>query len=200
MTIQNITVKTLNEKALHDAAIALNAEIFKEFIPDIIVGIPSGGYIVAEIMAKEAAHKPELAAISRRRTSTDTKRKIKGLKSALRLLPYAITDRMRILEHKKLMAKPKNNRNEFAPDDNEVALFRRLLKEKPTAKILIVDDAVDSGSTMKAVFDLLQKEAPTNNIKTAAITVTTDNPVIQPDYTLYSHVLCRMPWSFDFRN
>lgn len=200
MTQADITVKTLDDARLQQAAQDLNTLIFNDFIPDIVVGIRSGGYIVAEIMAKCAAHKPILLPISRRRASTEQKSKIKGLRSFLRLLPYAITDRLRIMEHKKLTQNPAPQGQEFAPDATELSNLRNCLKTHEHSRILIVDDAVDSGATMKAVLDLLFKEVNSACIiKTAALTVTTDNPIIQPNYTLYSHVLFRFPWSFDFK-
>ena len=201
MTQNNLTVRTLGNAGLVESARTLNNLIFKDFIPDIIIGIRSGGYIVAEIMTKAAAHKPLLLAISRRRASTQQKNKIKGLKNILRLLPYFITNKLRIIEHKRLMTKPMAQQQEFIPDANEISALRGFLQARTNSKILIVDDAVDSGATMKAVLELVRKEANSScTIKTAAITVTTDAPLIQPDYILYSHVLCRFPWSFDFKN
>ncbi len=196
-----LTVQTLDNNGLKEASFSLNTMIFNDFIPNIIIGIRSGGFIVAEIMAQSAKHKPLLLAISRHRASTEKKNKIKGLKSFLKLLPYPITNQLRIWEHKKLTSKPVSKTIEFIPDTNELANLRGFLKAKPESKILIVDDAVDSGETMKAVLDLVRKEAdPSCIIKTAAITVTTDTPIIKPDYILYNHVLCRFPWSFDFKN
>ncbi len=200
MTGSSLTVRTLNNASLKQAADDINELIFKDFIPDIIIGIRSGGYVVAEIMAQSAPHKPLLLPISRRRASTEQKSKIKWLKTVLRFLPYAITDRLRMIEHKKLMKQPVNEAQEFTPDAAELSTLRGFLQARKNSKILIVDDAVDSGATMKAVLDLLDKEAdPSCIIKTAAITVTTDNPIIKPDYALYNHVLFRFPWSFDFK-
>lgn len=201
MLSNNLRVETLNNKGLQDAAISLNNLIFKDFIPDIIIGIRSGGYVVAEIMAKEAPHKPILLAISRRRTSTQTKSKIKGLKNILGLLPYAVTDRLRIWEHKKLNRKPASEAKPFVPDADELSALKAALQTQKNNKILIIDDAVDSGATMKAVLDLVQSVADSAClIRSAAITLTTEHPLIQPDYKLYKNVLIRFPWSFDFKN
>lgn len=194
------TVKTLNNTGLREAATSLNMIVFKDFIPDIIIGIRSGGYVVAEIMAQEARHKPILLAISRQRDSTRKKNKVKGLKNILRLLPYPVTDRLRLWEHKRLNGKPPAGQKPFTPDAGELAVLREALAVHENRKILVVDDAVDSGETMKSVLEMIGME--TNSaciIKSAAVTVTTDSPLIQPDYTLYRHVLCRFPWSFDFK-
>lgn len=200
MPTNNLSVRTFDEHALNEASIALNNQIFPNFLPEIIIGIRTGGFTVAEIMAKKALHKPVLLAISRQRASTQTKSKVKGLKGILRLLPYFITDFLRIAEHKRLNSKPADDSQPFAPDIDELVTLRGVLRTRENYKILIVDDAIDSGATMKAVYDVVRAEANSAcNIKTAAITVTTDSPLIQPNYTLYSHVLCRFPWSFDFK-
>ncbi len=205
MPQNKLTVKTIDDDALNKTAKTLNNLIFNDFIPDIIIGIRSGGYVVAEIMTQTADHKPLLLAISRRRSCTETKNKVKCLKKILKLLPYAVTNHFRIIEHKILIKKAATKtaaqQQEFTPDTAELSALRTFLQAHENSKILIVDDAIDSGATMKAVLDLVRKEANSAcTIKTAAITVTTDTPLIQPDYILYNNVLCRFPWSFDFKN
>ncbi len=200
MSLNNITVKTIDNAGLIDAACSLNSIIFQNFIPDIIIGIRTGGYVVAEIMTKNGKSKPQLLAISRQRASTQKKSKFKCCKMILRFLPYTITDRLRLWEHKSLTSKPAKEQRDFAPNIDELSALLAALRNKENCKILIVDDAIDSGATMKAVLDVVRAEANSSCIiKTAAITVTTDSPLIQPDYTLYRYVLCRFPWSFDFR-
>ncbi|MEK6747357.1 MAG: phosphoribosyltransferase family protein [Rickettsiales bacterium] len=201
MSQHTITVKTIDNIGLQDASNALNALILQNFVPDIIIGIRTGGYIIAEIMAKELQKKPLLLAISRQRTGTQKKSRIKCLKKILGLLPYKVTDYLRIIEHKYLHSKPIAERQSFSPNIDELSAIRGALRACDNYKILIVDDAIDSGETMKAVLDVVRAEANSDCIiKTAAITVTTDSPLVQPDYTLYRHVLCRLPWSFDFKN
>ena len=63
-------------------------------------------------------------------------------------------------------------------------------------KVLIVDDAVDSGATMLAVAEALREANPEAEIRTAAITVTTPKPLITPDYSMYKDLI-RFPWSMD---
>lgn len=181
-------IKTINDERLREAAIALNALIFQDFLPDIIIGIKNGGYKVAEIMASEAVHKPLLLGVSMQRTSTKNKSKIKNI---LRYLPYIITDFLRILEHKMLVFRAKKPL--LATEIPE-------LLGRKNAKILIIDDAVDSGHTLKTVLEnVLASVDFSCIIRTAAITLTTDFSIIKPDYTLYKNVLCRFTWSFDFR-
>ncbi len=189
-------VKTFNDAGLHRAARELNALVFRDFVPDIMIGIRTGGFVVAEIMAREAAHKPLLLAISKQRASTKQKSAIKDI---LRHLPYFITNILRVVEHYILNSKPAKEPENFTPNAEELAALQSILRLRGNAKILIIDDAVDSGATMKAVRDLVRREAGAGaTVKTAAVTVTTKTPLIQPDYALYHHVLCRFYWAFDF--
>ena len=201
MPQHTVTVKTIDNIGLQDASNALNTLIVQNFVPHIIIGKRTGGYVIAEIMAKELQPTPLLLAISRQRTGTQKKSRIKCLKKILSFLPYGITDYLRIAEHKYLHSKPAAERKSFSPNLDELATLRGALRIRENYKILIVDDAIDSGETMKAVLDVVRAEASSACvIKTAAITVTTDSPLVQPDYTLYRYVLCRLPWSFDFKS
>ena len=66
--------------------------------------------------------------------------------------------------------------------------------------VLVVDDAVDSGATLRNVISALMDISPNNVIKTAALTVTRKSPIVMPDYYLYhDRTLMRFPWSEDRR-
>ena len=63
-----------------------------------------------------------------------------------------------------------------------------------------MDDAVDSGSTMLSVRDAVAAAFPQAYVRCAAIVVTTDKPLIVPDYSLYlKNFLIRFPWSADMK-
>jgi hypoxanthine phosphoribosyltransferase len=65
-------------------------------------------------------------------------------------------------------------------------------------KILIVDDAVDSGATLSAVIEAIAKLPGKRNVRTAVITVTASDPAVMPDFFIYNnHTLIRFPWSAD---
>ena len=87
------------------------------------------------------------------------------------------------------MPLPSNNRN------------RTLTAIAIVVFILIVDDACDSGSTLRAVMDAVRKISPERVvIKTAVITTTTYRPVVSPDFSLYrNRTLIRFPWSKDMK-
>lgn len=65
-------------------------------------------------------------------------------------------------------------------------------------RLLVVDDAVDSGVTLATVLNVLRALCPAGTeIRSAVVTVTLDGPLIQPDFALHRGILCRFPWSFD---
>lgn len=155
---------------------------------DAIVGIASGGIYVAREIALSL---PEatLYTVTLRRPST--RRKGKMFKRLIRLLPTYLLDQLRIIESRILAASS-------APAvSHEVHIPEALSSAK---RILVVDDAIDSGRTMNAVVNTIRQRCPQATVKTAVITVTTPTPVIHPDFTIYKDgSLVRFPWSADFK-
>ncbi len=172
------------------------------FRPNIVLGIRSGGFLVAELMAEALPTEAILLPITCRRPSTGKKKRFQAVKDLLMSLPNALTDRLRVLEHMLLtqMREPQA-RADFTPDANELGQIAHLLRLRGAdARVLIVDDAVDSGATLLAVMNIVRDVMhPEAILKTAALTVTTSAPLVQPDYVMYRYVLCRFPWSLDFK-
>ena len=67
-----------------------------------------------------------------------------------------------------------------------------------SSRLLLVDDAVDGGHTLQTAWRRL-RELTTADIRAAALVVTRDDPVRDPDYALFRGVLLRFPWSADTR-
>lgn len=66
--------------------------------------------------------------------------------------------------------------------------------------VLVIDDAVDSGATLKGVTEAIHAIKPGRKIKILAITVTNQKPLVMADYYLYhDSTLVRFPWSKDFK-
>jgi hypoxanthine phosphoribosyltransferase len=194
-----ITVKTLDDDALAIAAQQLAAKIVQDYAPDIVIGIRTGGYTLAALMMQLMPHGTPLAPLTCRRHSTHTKTRFAFVKQIVRKLPYFLTNRLRVIEHTRLMRTRQNQPLYFSPDTSEVAFLKEIMErigKKPN--ILIIDDAVDSGATLAAVISVIHSCSP-STIKIAAITTTMPSPLVQPDFTLYNNVLCRFPWSLDFK-
>lgn len=175
--------------------------VMTEFQPDILIGIRSGGYVLAEVMAQDpAAASMALVPLTRRRPSTKSK-KLLNLKQFLGVVPRPVKNVLRRLEHRVLMAV--TSRQEVEPmqpsPEEERALRTALAKAGAACRILVVDDAVDSGATLLSVLRYIREiAAPAAEVRSAVITVTHTDPMVEPDYTLYRQVLCRFYWSSDF--
>lgn len=160
-------------------------------LPDVIIGIRTGGEYVASAVASRFP-RSEVGRVMSRRPSTGGKSRL-GLGRLLRYLPVVLLDMLRIVEARLLArsGNPERHVDLDIPDE----IFK--LMKNPDTKVVVVDDAVDSGYTMRAVVEALTPVVA-GRIYTAAVTVTTDNPVFVPDVVLYdNNTLVRFPWSMD---
>lgn len=162
------------------------------FSPGLIVGIRRGGEDVARNIA-EYFPSARMAFVSLQRPSTGRKRKLASLvRPIIRIVPRIVLDMMRILEAKMLSGRKPRPLSHF--------LLPEALCNLGPVRILLVDDAVDSGHTMLSVAEALRRCNPEAELRTAALTVTTSRPLVIPDFKLYNdNTLIRFPWSMDAR-
>lgn len=163
------------------------------FQPDGVIAIATGGVFVATEMGYTDFH-----VVTLQRAGTAVKRR--HMDTLLRHLPYFLTNILRIMESMWLRHRRcrvySNAIQQPMPLPETLDIF---LSTRP-ARILIVDDAVDSGSTLQGTYDAIRSHLPDADIRSAVLTVTQPSPAIQPDYTLHSDgTLIRFPWSGDFR-
>jgi hypoxanthine phosphoribosyltransferase len=194
-------VETLDPDRLKQTALALYAKAAADFHPQIVIGVRTGGYHIAELM--QAGFEPgvRLLDVTCRRPGTHKKSQSSLFQRTLKLLPRFINDRLRIVEHRMLLQRHATvQQSERTIPDSELAAIAVALDGLDAARILVVDDAVDSGSTLLTVTKKIGAIASAHaTIRTAAVTLTTRTSLIEPDYVIYRDVLCRFPWSFDFR-
>lgn len=191
-------VATLSGNAFEEHARVL-AHVIQENCTsgfDLFVGIRRGGAFVADALMK---YLPENYCTLRRDVTlqrVSTKRKTGFVEKILHRLPYPVLDWMRILESRFLSAgKEVVEPRLWMPSEKD-----RLPENDKVGKILVVDDAIDSGATLAGVVEGLKKIYPDSEIKTAVMTVTTSSPLILPDWTVYkTGVLLRFPWSADYK-
>ena len=69
-------------------------------------------------------------------------------------------------------------------------------KYKQRKRILLVDDSVDTGNTIKKCENKLSEIFPSSDIVTASYN-TMSTSIIYPDYYLYKDTMIRGPWSSD---
>lgn len=163
------------------------------FKPDCIVGIRNGGAYVSAEVAK-CFPGTERFDVSINRPSTRHKGSL--FRMFVGSLPRPVQDFMRKVESTMCSLMHFERRPvRVAALDHDFITF---LSHHPDSRILIVDDAVDSGITMARMLKSLATQFPKLSITTAAITVTTRNPAVQPDYAIYrDQTLIRFPWSSD---
>lgn len=154
------------------------------FEPDLTVSIPRGGDVMAEIACSKDKHRNII--LIRKAKGGKIKRLFKPLFSKM---PRGLNDRFRKLEARYLMHR-----------DNHMEHVEIVLPDecKTARRILIIDDAVDTGATLKAVFNKIKHFNSGADVRMAVITITSVKPLIMPDYYIYNNrSLVRFPWSID---
>lgn len=106
---------------------------------------------------------------------------------------------MRMIEltmivHKAKRHNPKREGKITLPPEIERVL------EEGGKNVIIIDDAIDTGATINLIKEHIEQNYPSNKVKVAVITVTTNTPIIDADYCLYhNRTLVRFPWSNDLK-
>lgn len=198
-------VITLNNEALEEHASRLAGMVAADGCRfDAIVGVRRGGSIVCDSFCRyfPSAKYGFRADVSLQRPSTKKKG---GLVSKfLKKLPYWMLNLMRMAESGLLEWKNRRSARQSVRESvHKVDLpdyLMSLSKEKDIPKILIIDDAIDSGRTLSVIINSLKKMNPKVHTKVAVITETTPSPCLRADYTIYrDRTLIRFPWSNDYK-
>jgi hypoxanthine phosphoribosyltransferase len=192
-------IHNLDRENFAAACSALMHQVLAEFQPDLLVGIRTGGLVVAEAMARASDAQVPVLPLTCRRAGTDAKSRFTLLPIILAALPRAAVDGLRWLEHRLLTTRRRSQAKIQLIDHVEAAAIGEYLAQgSPAARVLVVDDAVDSGVTLATVLRVLRENSPSDTqFRSAVITVTLAQPLAEPDFVLYRGVLCRFPWSFD---
>jgi len=193
-------VVTFDQAAFDEACAALMQLVAQEGWPDVLIGIRTGGLHVAESMARSVGFALPVLSLTCRRATTAAKNRLGPMKKLVSSLPRPLVDRLRVIEHalmtRKPAAAPASGAYRFDPA--ELAVLEEWLGEAgPNPRLVVVDDAVDTGATLSLVLDAVSHRAPGAEIRSAVITVTTERPLATPRHTLYRRQLCRFPWSLD---
>jgi len=196
------SVISLDNQAFDNACAELMRIVARDRPPDLLIGIPTGGRVVAESMAKAAGGMPMLALTCRRPSTSLKPARSSVARKMIAGLPRPIVDRLRLVEHAMLNRAPASLPTApYQFDEEELAAIEAWMAAATgRSSALIVDDAVDSGATLSQVIGAVRLLAPDHaDIRAAVITVTTARPLVQPDYALFRGQLCRFPWSLDAR-
>lgn len=163
----------------------------------LVLGIKEGGVYLAENVfqvLRNSANQVDLKFIKCQRPSTSVKKKNEFRKAFIQTIfkisPIIILDLLRNVEHYFLTKKSIEYNREIILDE--------IINFNLYDKIVIVDDAVDSGVTLQKVNDYVQSlVVNTTEVKSLAVVITSNNAIVTPDFYLYKDVLIRFPWSLD---
>lgn len=192
-------VVTLNPERFHEECGRLGSLALQGGPYRLLIGIRNGGAYVADAMQKKL---PQLDATDRCDVSlqrASTPGRSRKVKRWLRRLPKPLLNLMRMAESIYDSKTESRERNRALSEARFVMPTDLNNFNLGSGRVLIVDDAVDSGVTLSVVKEKIAKIYPQADIKTAVLTVTRDNPEIIPDFSLYTdRTLLRFPWSNDY--
>lgn len=188
-------VLTLDEDDFSKVCIQLGGQVREDsWQPDLIIGVATGGIYVADNIRNNVFPSLPLAYVKCQRPSTKLKTE-SGFKNILKKLPNGVNNILRLLEsffHENLNRFNRNivKRELFLDDETRILI-------ENSRNILLVDDAIDSGETIRTIVDELTTINMNLTVKVAVITITWNKPSIRPDFYIYNKVLIRFPWSLD---
>ena len=191
----------VNEEKFNNLCFELfNSMLYDNYTPDIIIGCKNGGSIVAQKIYdyfKIINHNCIYDNVEVRHKSTNSFEKIK-IDRIFKYTPKFILNILRVV-HIILYEFLYNHFNHlreytsyFNLSDDTISFIKEGNK-----KILVVDDAIDSGETMYIIREYLKTLNDNNDIKYCVCTTTYKNPIIVPNYTVYNRIILRFPWAFD---
>lgn len=163
----------------------ISADNFK---PDCIVGIRNGGAYVAHEMSK-VFPETKLIEVSVSRP-THKQKNNRWVKSIFRFLPVWLLDALRMAESCVAQHRSTTRRDACIVIPCSVNAQR----------ILVIDDAIDTGATLLLVINALRERFPDADIRSAVLTITTPAPCLKSNYFLFNNrTLIRFPWAIDAR-
>ena len=193
------------KKDFDEACFNLASDIISHnSIPDIIISIAKGGSYVGSNIYKYLKiinSNIKYCEVTIQRPCTVFMKNI-GIKKIFKFIPNTLLNWIRqiniyvhefIYEHFNPNIKRKGN----VDIPNEIIEY---INQKDPIKILIVDDAVDSGTTLEIVTNYIKDlnySYSNQVIFYAVLTTTYKHPKIIPNFTLYNRTILRFPWAFD---
>ena len=189
-------VITLDERAFSKVAKELSDEVLHSgFSVDMLIGIQSGGAYLSRQM-RPYFTKALYGEVLLQRDSTKQKKRFE-VGALLKRLPYGITNILRNIE---VLLFEYTKDSHYTPErESKVLIEPKVMEDlKGIKRLLLVDDAIDSGATMLAVKNRLEAINPSLNIKIATLTQTHKTSFIKADYRLYHRVLLRCMWAEDY--
>ncbi|TFV62797.1 UNVERIFIED_ORG: hypothetical protein E4P37_16440 [Bacillus sp. AZ43] len=172
------------------------AEAVRDYGPDLVVGIETGGARVAEAMLATMGD-PAYLSVRIQRPATKVKSSLRIGRLVSRL-PRPLADGLRWAEVELRETSLRSRRPSVESTAQQLLGTTGLQHAAEKAqRILVVDDTIDSGRTLLTVRRAVELASPRAEIRTAVLASTWRRPPVRPDYCLFGRTLLRMPWSFD---
>lgn len=197
-----MNVITLIDSDFSESCYLLSQKIGQNYNPDLVIGILSGGGYVGREVFKTLSQNSNRKYTEIKIQRTGTKKKKSGLlKIALKYSPTFLLNWMRMLESFVLEKKAKRHNPKREGKIIFSAEVLKFLESDDRKRVLLVDDAIDTGATLNLIKEHLESHFKNIEIKIAVITVTMPHPIVDADFYLFhNRTLIRFPWSNDLKN
>jgi hypoxanthine phosphoribosyltransferase len=195
---KRMKVITLDDDGFEKACSDLASHLHDKGRFDIIIGVRTGGAVVAAKVFEKLSQSDvciKYFEAGAERSTTATKKK-GGIKAMIRSLPRLLQDFLRNMEHIIVVltsALHFEKQRSIRLDDE----LRTYLATAGEGHVCVIDDAIDSGATIRALVEEIRGIAPEIVITIAVLVVTLRAPVVRPDVSVFENVLIRFPWAVD---
>lgn len=196
-----MNVITLNKSEFEQACDYLALKLAESGDITALIGVRSGGATVAKLVFgyfEKHGKKLEYYEAGASRYATAAKNS-GSMKKLFKYLPTFFLDWLRVAEHYIVTLRMKLSddvKRNVHLDSGLVDYLANL----DAGRIIIIDDAIDSGATVKILLDEFYSINPLLEYKIAVLVVTKNVPLVYPDFYLYQDVLLRFPWSSDYKS
>lgn len=209
MRLSKPTVRRVDPDDLRDLCQDL-ADRVRDFDPDVVVGIATGGADIAEHLVEALDGRPRLVITRSQRPGTRLKQR-PLFSRLLKALPERLADPARWLEveyrearyyldrRRRRSARADVTGGQGRPERTSRIENPELLAAAVAgaARVVVVDDTLDSGDTLVGVTRAVEVANPGAQVVTAVIATTWRRPPVQADHVLHPRMLLRLPSSFD---
>ena len=176
----------LSSKEVDNITIKLYKKITKSYRFDLVIFVAKGSYSIGKKLS-ELANCPLLEIKASRKGNIFKK----IISPFLKLIPKRIKMYLRSKEVKSNVHEKNIERN-LIYDKN---LWNQYIKSK---NIILVDDSVDTGYSIKACKEEIERFFPNSNIKVAAFNYfEKSKDITTTDYSIYKETMMNGPWSND---
>jgi len=152
----------------------------RSFDPEVILYIKEAGWLIGTTLS-QVLNLP-LYGIKTSRIGNNTKQRFENF---FGYLPWQFSHLLRVIEMKLPIHKTLSKR--------DIIIDRNFLQLKFDTRILLVDDAIDSGVSFSSVVSFLRGKGY-KNILSFVITTTSDKPIYSADISYLKEIIT-FPWS-----